>query len=123
MGQLQLDEDELQTLAAAAITAAMGPEEREELITTALKSLLQKEDRGFGSRYQSPLHTAFKDACQKVAKGIAEEMIQKDEKVRGQIVDMVKEATERVVVRDREETVNRLAAAIRSAFFHLEESH
>lgn len=120
---LRLGEEKLQELASAAVVAAMGPEEREALIASAIKQLFQKkEGRGYGHLATSPLHEAFTRAMTRHAETIAEESITSDEELTEKIRGVVREAIEKVLVKDREETVKVVAMAIRSAMFDLKDN-
>jgi len=121
MAQMTINDDRLQDLAASAVVAAMGPEEREALIANALKDLMTNKERGYGFNRTSPLHDAFSRAMTARAETIAKEIIEADESITEQVTEMVREAINRVVVRDREATITKIAQAVERALFKLEE--
>ena len=120
--QLNLTDDQLQEMAAASIAAAIGPEQRETLVTEALKALFEKRaEHRYGEQPSSPIHDAFIRAMVKEAEKVAEELIQADEEIVAKVRSIMTEAIEKALVVDREKVVSALAQSITNAMFKLDE--
>jgi hypothetical protein len=110
--QVDLPIEMLKQIASEAILNAISPEQRDTLVRNAVAYLVTPpENRSYGPSY-SPITQAFHDGIRSVAIRIAMEMFEKDETVRLKIRELLNEALEKVMVANREKTVQRIGEAI-----------
>lgn len=111
MGDL---DNTVKALVTEAIFKSIDEKKREELIRTALASLLKGEGGGsWGDRGTTPLQQCFDAAARDVARDIVREHFTKDETFKAQVAGVVKEAIEKVWAGDkREQLVNAMADVI-----------
>lgn len=108
---IQLDSEMMKGLVSEALMKALDQEKRDILIQSAIKHLVTPEDH-YGSRRESPLESAFRNACHNVAQTTATEMLTNDPAFQARVRQLLDEAMVRVMDTNREATIERLAEAI-----------
>src|SRR5262245_9827148 len=101
--QVELPAELLKEVASAAILNALTPEKRETIIKQAVSHLLSP-----GSHMRdSPITQAFNDGIRYAAIQVAKEMFEKNETLKAKIKQLLEDAIERVMVTNREKTIER----------------
>lgn len=97
MASLELSDDQLKQLVAAAVLAELTPERREVLIKDAIASLLAvpAPQGSWDKNPKSPLQHAFEQGVAQVAREIVRDTIKDDPRV----VDVIKSLVEQVVTK------------------------
>jgi len=103
----------VKALVTEAIFKGLDEKKREELIKTAIASLLKEEKSHWSSGGTTPLQTAFDIAASDAAREIIREHFTKDESFRTKVAGVVKDALDRVWAGEkREEMVNAMGDVI-----------
>ncbi len=114
---IDVKDDQMQTLVAKAFLDILTQEKRDELLQNAIKSLFEKEksDRyGYGST--SKLTALFADAARDVARDQVKAMMETDEAFIAQIRSMFAEAAEKTFVGEsRAKLVEAFASSMQKA--------
>lgn len=105
-----IDTDMVKNLFGEALLASLDQNKREILIKNALQHLMSKGSESWNR--VTPLEQAFNHAVSEVAKQIASELLTNDTVIQDKIRSLLNEALVRVLETNREQTVNKLAAAI-----------
>lgn len=119
MAQVNLNDEQLNTIVAKAVLDAITPEKREELIGNAVKHLLAGNPDGASSYgdQRSRLQRAFDAAVGEVAMKVAREHVETSE-IQAQCKALIAEAVDRVMGAGddaREKLVSDMAYKIRTA--------
>lgn len=110
---IKIDSTLMREVVSSAIMTSISQEQRNILITNAVKHLLTpKESAGYGRQSQSPLEEAFNDAMRLNARRLAEELLQQDTGIQTQLRELITEAVLKLMTNNREATVDKIAAAI-----------
>lgn len=118
--KLEIDEALMRSVISEAILTSMDENKRSMLIRGALEHLLTPTKTGGYGPSISPLQSAFQDAAHIVARQVATEMLTIDETVKEKIRLLLLEAFELVMVKNRQETVKRLADAVTAGMAYRE---
>jgi len=114
--KIDLTDDSLKSLISEAILQSLDGEKRDTLIKGALAYLLAPGENGgaFGAtRRISPLERAFQESIVSVARRVCEEHLSQLSAVRAEIEKLVAEGMHKVIAENREQTVDKIAEAIR----------
>ncbi len=111
---LKLNDDQLQSAVAGAIIGTLTPEVKQELLTTAVKSLLEprKDPYNYGKKLNTPLQDAFENQVSLIAQSVVREFLNKDTDLRAKIAEMYKLAVDKVLAGDsiaKQNLVDRMA--------------
>lgn len=109
---IKLDEAQIKALASAAIVQAISQQGRDAIICQAVDFLLTPKESSYSSRKVSPIQEAFTRALEQTAREVALEMIEKDERVRARLLEMLVAAHEQVLVAGRDNMVKKIAEAV-----------
>ena len=111
---LNLDPAVFQTVVADAILKQIGPEQRDVLITAALKSLMEVPPKtSYGSAPKSPLQEAFNHATYQIAIEVVRVEMHKPENL-ALFTSLVSQALQKALT-DSNEMISNLASVIASA--------
>lgn len=115
--EFKLSDEQLRDLVVDALFTKIDPETVKAMITDALKTLMKPQEGTAYNRTPSPsrLQEAMQGALLKIATEAAKAHFDKDE-IKDQVTAMIHEATHRVIVVDREKTVESMADAFTKAF-------
>ncbi len=112
---LNLNDEQLQSVLATAVMSLISPENRESLIKEAVASLLKvPEKQLYGNTPKAPLQEAFGHATYQVALKIAAETLENPE-YRTLIDSVIADGLKKALVTDREDTVSKVAHAFSEA--------
>jgi hypothetical protein len=116
---LKLSDEQLRAIVADALFNQIDQTQIQKMVTGALVALMQPQKNDYG-REVSPgrLQSAVEEALLKVAREVVGQEMAKGE-VQAQISSLVTEAIERVMVKERERTVEHMASSFRSALWSL----
>ena len=110
---IKLNVDQVKDIVSEAVLRSLDQDTRNTLIQGAIKSLLEPVGKDtMYSKAKSPLQQAFEQAVYSVAISIARETMEKDTIVQQQIKVLLTEAMEKVMIQNREKTVDLIANAI-----------
>lgn len=111
---IRIDEKLVREVVAGAIMNSLSQEQRNTLITNAVAYLLGPgEERGYGrGRSPSPIEQAFNNAIDFEARKVAAEVLTDNADVQTKLRELITEAVESLMTKNREDTVNRIARAI-----------
>jgi cytochrome P450 len=107
---IKIDTPQLRELLAEAVMASLDQVKRDALIQGAVQHLITQNTSAYDRT--SPIEQAFMYAVRDVAAKIANDMLANDKTVEERIRGLVNEALERLMVANREKTVEKLADAI-----------
>jgi predicted YcjX-like family ATPase len=111
--KLDLNDDQLQSVVAAALMHHIDQDKRDLLIKDALQYLITPKDSAYGSREKvSPLVQAFRSAMDTVATAMIRKDLEGNEQVAQAIKGLIAEAVHKMEHDNREQTVSRLAQKI-----------
>ena len=109
--------EQMEALVAKAIIDGLTPEQRTEMITTAIKQVLAKpvNQNSWGDK-RSELQLAFDRAVTTVANNIATDMIKNDEAFKAQIKSLFVDVSEKLFSSERrDEMASNIAGVIEKA--------
>ena len=111
--KIELENINMQELFSAALLQAMSEEQRGILIKDAIQFLMTPKDGGsfYGSKI-TPLQEAFRVAIRDVAQKDIADYLTTDVKVKEAIMGLIKDAVEKMVNDNRQQTVNTLCEKI-----------
>lgn len=114
---IQFDQATLQALVGESIFKALTPESRDELLKNAIAAQFEKPQ---GYNRQSPIQEAFNEACTRVARDIAQELLMGDTpeaaSLRGKLREILIEGYEKATTGDkRQKLVDDLGSAMAKA--------
>ena len=111
---IKLDTASIKELIGESIMVSLNTEKRDALIQGALSYLLTKTTNTYNNRQEdSPLESAFKHALGNIAREIATEALEKDERVRETIRKLIVEAVESLLDdKSYNNLVGKISAAI-----------
>ena len=116
---VRLDTDAMQALVAKAIFDGMTEEKRSELITSAIKSLLDTPkgtDRNYYGERKSPIQTAFDRAVEQVAMKHAQDFLTNDPDFNGRLKSLFADVANNLFSEGaRDGLIESLSGLIRSA--------
>lgn len=116
---MQFSENELQALIQKAIMDAMSPENKNALITEAIKSLMIGDDSYYG-RGLSKLQKIFSDQAEIIARKIITEALLESQDFKESIKDLfVKAATSYFVDQSKESLTDNFCAAFEKGLHKL----
>lgn len=111
--QLNVTDEQLQSVITAAILQSLGTEQRDALMTEAIKGLMElKQDNGYGRSKRTQLQEAFQNAAYTVANKMAREFFEQDENAQAQMKQLVIDAWLAAMTTGREALVERIASNI-----------
>jgi len=108
MTSLNINEEQMQSVIAAAIVQELTPEKRKEIIQEAVGSLLKSRESHYGTKYTTPIHDAFKRAAQQVALKIATEELIGSAEFKKEVDSLLNDAIDKAFGKDREAIINRM---------------
>ena len=92
---VDLDDDQIASVATSAILAMITGEQREAIVERAVRSLLMPDSHSYGN--ESPLQRAFKLALDRVATKVCEEEIGRSPEIMAHVQELVQGAVKRVL--------------------------
>jgi hypothetical protein len=91
MGTINVNDDLVKDVAAAAILNAISQADREQLISNAIKQLLVKKNTGYYREdAMSAVESAFYNAVKTQAETMIHKMVREDEELQSRIAEMIK---------------------------------
>lgn len=117
MSNLSLSGDHMKDVIAKAILDGMTPEDRNQLITGAVKDFISKADNSKYGLKTTPLEDAFSFAVREVARETIKSKIENDSQLRSQITASVATAIERAFTGENEgKMIDAMTDAVSAAF-------
>ena len=112
--KIELDAAHVKDLAAEAILSAIGEEERSSLIKQAIVALTGPNNpSGYTARDKtSHMELAFREAIRRVASDICHEQLSTNQELHEEVNKLLSEAWAEVFIKDRKQTVHRMAQSI-----------
>ena len=113
--KIDLTDDSLKSLISEAILQSLDGEKRDTLIRGALAYLLAPVER-VGGGYGKPtshLERAFQESIVSVARRACDSYLSENDEVRSAVEKLVAEGMHKVIAENREQTVDKIAEAIR----------
>lgn len=113
--------DNVRAVMVKVLYDSITAEQREKLLQDALASLMtpSPQDNWLRDKKPSPLEKIFTDCAYDIARKIISEQMAKDDKVKSDIEKLYAEVLTRVFVTDREQTVTKMALALKQALSEL----
>ncbi len=110
---LKLDDKKLEEILVAAVLSQLDGEARDRIMREAVVYLMTPQSSGYaGSKAESPIQRAFRDAVNGVARTVAVEMLEQNEDVKTKLRTLLSDAAEKAFGEKRAEWVDRVASAI-----------
>lgn len=110
---LNLSDENMQGAVAAAIVQTLTVEKRDELLKSAIVTLLTPANSGYGREKRSPLQDAFEQCVHQFARQTILKKLEDDGETRQMIEGVVTDAVKKAFEESREATVERLAGNLR----------
>ena len=108
--------DDLRALVADSLLKTLGDEKRDELITAALKQLLEPQKGSYGGVLPSKLEETFSYAVADVGRKLITEKLATDEDFKTKVSAVISEAIEKFLTEKRDAVVENMSHALAQMF-------
>jgi hypothetical protein len=109
---LPINDDQLRALISGAILSAIGPEQRDAMLTEAIKHLMTPAQDGYYGKTMTPIQRAFNDAASAIASKHFAAMMEADIAFQERLKGMLAEAMERLFTVNREKVITAMVTAV-----------
>lgn len=115
--KIDLDQNALKELISESIFNSFSEDQKQVMIKSALQYLLSPQENGghYGRKQPSPLEEAFNRSISRMAEQLASTVLDNDPEVKSKLNLLIQEGITKVFMESREETVGKIADAIRKA--------
>jgi hypothetical protein len=112
MNALPINDEQLRALISGAILSAISAEQRDAMLTEAIKHLMTPAQDGYYGTRITPIQRAFNDAATGVARKLFTELVEGDAAFQERLKGMLAEVTERLFTANREKVIAAMVTAV-----------
>ena len=114
MTSINISDVQMQAIIAKSIMDNITPENRDEIMRSALAEIMTPQKDPYNRSKNSPLQQAFVNAAENVANKIAREKLEEDEAFKKEIENLFNEVSKRLFADEvREVLIDKICSAVK----------